>query len=652
MTLSRQLIILITVLLVLVFTGTFFISVQNTRAYLDSQLESHAQDTATSLGLSISKHMAEGDLATVTSMTDAIFDRGYYRLVVIQDMQGEPLVERKLALTLEGVPPWFIEQFPLSTPIGEAIVMSGWVQAGKVVVQSHPGFAHRQLWENSVEIFRWFLISALVVLLLGVFTLQLVLKPLRQVERQANAIVNREFPTIEKLPKTLDLRRIVLAMNRMSTKVKQMIERLERLTEGLQRQASRHPVTGLTNKRFFLNTVNNLLLSPEECSTGVLALIQVEKLKEINDTHGYQAGDDLLKRTAGALQAINESIAKGHLAHLTGGDFALFVEDMHLADASKLGETLSSGLSGLADPNHGESQDLWHIGLASYDGAQNVSELLSQADMSLRTAQSEGANSWHLYMPGELEISKVRGGSDWKSTILHALRDDRFVLQFQPVFACRDKSVLHHEVYVRIREEDEQAGTRLLSAGLFIPHADRLGLTPEIDRMVIGKVIQRLRGEAKENTRYTINISPICMKNNRLLGWLKQQLADNRDVARRLIFEMPEYGAVSQLEEVRAFIQVIRRYGAAFSLDHFGRSQSAFGYLKTIKVDYLKIDGSYLRELQASAENQFFIQALVYIAHGLEIKVVGEAVETEQVWATLQQLNLDGGQGYFLAKPE
>ncbi|PVV15265.1 MAG: hypothetical protein B6D77_02110, partial [gamma proteobacterium symbiont of Ctena orbiculata] len=340
----------------------------------------------------------------------------------------------------------------------------------------------------------------------------------------------------------------------MSTKVKQMIERLERLTEGLQRQASRHPVTGLTNKRFFLNTVNNLLLSPEECSTGVLALIQVEKLKEINDTHGYQAGDDLLKRTAGALQAINESIAKGHLAHLTGGDFALFVEDMHLADASKLGETLSSGLSGLADPNHGESQDPWHIGLASYDGAQNVSELLSQADMSLRTAQSEGANSWHLYRPGELEISKVRGGSEWKSTILHALRDDRFVLQFQPVFACRDKSVLHHEVYVRIREEDEQAGTRLLSAGLFIPHADRLGLTPEIDRMVIGKVIQRLRGEARENTRYTINISPICMKNSRLLSWLKQQLADNRDVARRLIFEMPEYGAVSQLEEVRAFI--------------------------------------------------------------------------------------------------
>ncbi|MEW8586281.1 MAG: LapD/MoxY N-terminal periplasmic domain-containing protein, partial [Candidatus Thiodiazotropha sp.] len=384
MTLSRQLIILITVLLVLVFTGTFFISVQNTRAYLESQLESHAQDAATSLGLSISKHMADGDLATITSMTDAIFDRGYYRLVVVQDIHGVPLVERSLAVTLEGVPPWFIDRFPLTTPRGEAIVMSGWVQAGKVVVQSHPGFAHRQLWENSVEVFWWFLVSALVVLFLGLLSLQLVLKPLRQVEQQANAIVNREFPIIDRLPKTMDLRRIVVAMNRMSTKVKQMIEKLERLTEGLHRQASRNPVTDLTNKRFFHNTMTNLFASPEECLSGVLALIQLNNLKDINENHGYQAGDELLKQTAEALQSVAGSYSKSYLAHLNGGDFALFVEDVSLAEANKLGETLSSVLSGLADTTLVESEDMGHIGLAVYNATQNLSELLSQADMSLR----------------------------------------------------------------------------------------------------------------------------------------------------------------------------------------------------------------------------------------------------------------------------
>ncbi|MGD9170063.1 MAG: EAL domain-containing protein [Candidatus Thiodiazotropha sp.] len=651
MTLSRQLIILITMLLVLVFAGTFYISVQNTRAYLESQLESHAQDTATSLGLSISKHMADEDLATITSMTDAIFDRGYYRLVVVQDMQGEALVERKLTLNLEGVPSWFIEQFPLSTPIGEAIVMSGWVQAGKVVVQSHPGFAHRQLWENSVEIFWWFLISALVVLFMGLFSLQLVLKPLRQVEQQANAIVNREFPTIERLPKTLDLRRIVLAMNRMSTKVKQMIEKLERLTEGLHRQASRHPVTDLTNKRFFHNTMTNLFASPEECLTGVLALIQLNNLKEINEKHGYQVGDELLKQAAEALQSVTQSLAKCHLAHLNGGDFALFVEDMPVSEATKLGETLTSVLSGLADSSLVEGLDMGHIGLAAYNAKQNLSELLAQADMSLRTAQNEGANTWHLYKPGEIDTTSIRGGSDWKATIQNALAGDRFVLQFQPVLACCDNSILHHEVYVRIKEEDRQGAAQLLSAGLFIPHADRLGLTPDIDKMVIGKVIERLQAEANQSTCYAINLSPISLKNKEFIAWINRQLSSKPAIARRLIFEMPEYGAVNQLDDIEVFIDLVKRHGAAFSLDHFGRSHSAFGYLKTIKIDFLKIDGSYLWELQKSTENQFFIQALVDIAHGLEIKVVGEAVETELVWEILQRLNLEGGQGYYLGKP-
>ncbi|MCU7877764.1 MAG: EAL domain-containing protein [Candidatus Thiodiazotropha sp. (ex Lucinoma borealis)] len=652
MTLSRQLVILITALLVLVFVGTFFISVQNTRSYLNSQMASHAQDAATSLGLSISKHLADKDLATVTAMTDAIFDRGYYRVVRIQDMQGEPLVDRELQVRLDGVPTWFIERFPVSTPVGEATVMAGWVQAGRVIVQSHPGFAHRQLWENAVEIFWWFLASALIVLLLGLVSLRWVLKPLKEVEQQADAIVNREFPIIEKLPGTLDLRRIVLAMNRMSSKVKQMIEKLERLAERLQRQASRNPVTDLTNKRFFHNTVNTLLDTPEECSTGVLALIQLKSLKAINESQGYQAGDELLKQTAGVLDRVSHSLPKSHLAHLNGADFAIFVEDRSLGEALKLGETLSTVLAGLHETTDIDDQDVGHIGLACFNGDQNLSELLSQADMSLRTAQGEGVNAWHLYMPGEIDTSRVKGGSDWQAAIQSALESDRIVLQFQPVYSCADESVLHHEVFVRIREEDEQGEEQLLSAGLFIPHADRLGMTPEIDQMVISKVLERLKREDDQETSYAINISPICLRRTIFLNWLEQQLAAYKGVAHRLIFEMPEYGAVSQLEQVEQFIKLINRYGASFSLDHFGRSQSAFGYLKTIKVDYLKIDGSYLSELQDSAENQFFIQVLVDIAHGLEIKVIGEAVETAQTWKTLRKLNLEGGHGYYLGKPE
>ena len=243
MTLSRQLVVLVAVLLVLVFAGTFLIGVQNSRAYLEAQLKSHAQDAATSLGLSVSPHMAEGDIATVTSMAEAIFDRGYYRVVRVEDMEGKPLVDRVLPVRVEGVPAWFISSLSLKTPEGEALVMAGWRQAGRVRVRSHPGFAYRQLWENVSEIFGWFLSSALIVMLLGLVLLRVVLRPLRLIQWQAESICNREFPILEKLPRTPDLRRIVEAMNRMSGKVQSMLTEAAKLARRLREQALQHPGT-------------------------------------------------------------------------------------------------------------------------------------------------------------------------------------------------------------------------------------------------------------------------------------------------------------------------------------------------------------------------------------------------------------------------
>ena len=151
MTLSRRLALMVMVLLLFVFIGTFFTSVRNTRHYLEAQLESHAQDTATSLGLSISTHLANGDQASIDSMSDAIFDRGYYRKLIVEDAKGNVLKKLELPISIEGVPSWFISAFPLETPVGEAAVMSGWSQAGRVLIQSHPGYAYIELWDNAKD---------------------------------------------------------------------------------------------------------------------------------------------------------------------------------------------------------------------------------------------------------------------------------------------------------------------------------------------------------------------------------------------------------------------------------------------------------------------------------------------------------------------
>lgn len=649
MTLSRQLVILVVVLLTLVFVGTFLISVQNARAYLEAQLESHAQDAATSLGLSVSPHMANNDLVTVTSMVDAIFDRGYYRSVRIEDMDGKPLVDRTQEVKVKGVPAWFIDSLPLETPEGKAAIMAGWRQAGHVLVRSHPGYAYRQLWENVSETFWWFLLSALPVLLLGLALLKWVLKPLKQVEWQAESICNREFPVLEQLPRTRDLRRIVEAMNRMSGKVKGMLQELEKLAARLREQAYQHPVTGLANKRHFMATLEHRMASPEVCSQGVLCLIQLRDLKAYDNEFGHAAGDELLRRTAEKLKKVAERIPQHTLAHMAGGDFALLAEDYDVLQAEELARHLADVLASLYEQDKPTSADMGHVGLACFTGRVAVSNLLSEADMALRTAQASGANSWHLYAPDEVEVQAVRSASEWREYIEQALRGDRIVLQLQPVLACPDKTVLHHEVLVRIGDESADAG--LLTAGMFMPMAEKLGLTATLDRAVITKALERLTQDPEQQNSLAVNISPPSLQAEGFLDWLEQTLQANAGLAHRMIFELPEYGAVSMLDQVRELIERVGRFGGRISLDHFGRGFRSFAYLRSLKVHYLKVDGSYLREIDQNPDHQFFIQALTEIAHGLEIKVIAEAVESEAVWEALQELNVDGAQGYHTGRP-
>jgi diguanylate cyclase (GGDEF)-like protein len=649
MTLSRRLAMLVVVLLLLVFIGTFFTSVRNTRDFLEAQLGSHAQDAATSLGLSISTHMANGDQASIDSMSDAIFDRGYYRMLVVEDAEGKVVKKLELPMKIDGVPPWFISAFSLETPIEEASVMSGWTQAGRVVIQSHPGYAYIQLWDNAKDTAVWFLISAVFVLLFGMMILRWILQPLRRIEWQADSICNREFPVLEDLPKTPDLRRIMEAMNRMSVKVQRMISELESLVSRLRKQAYQHPVTGLDNKRRFMDIVTDRIESDEAFIQGAFYLVQLRSFKEYNDRKGYQAGDELLREAAKSLLKTTADVPKHSLAHLTGADFGLLVEDCSLDESERMCQQISAALANLYGTDRPDSPDVAHIGAAYFDGRQSLKQLFSEADMALRSAQTMGANSWRLTAPDNLDRRRVRGAADWRLFIEEALEQNRITLLYQPVVSCPERQLMHSEVLVRIPDPDDG---ELIPAGVFLPVAESVGLAAEIDKVVVNKVVNQLASDPGADTQFAVNLSPQSLSDAGFTAWLENFLSQHVDVANRLIFELPEYGAINRLQDLKKLIERVGRFGAIFSLDHFGRSFSSLAYLRSMKVHYLKIDGSYLRTLEENKDHQFFIQALADIAHGLDIQVIAEAVESEAVWAMLPSLHLDGAQGYYIGRPE
>ena len=248
MSLSRQLVLLVVALVLLLFSGTFLISAYSTRDYLEDQLASHAQDAATSLGLSATTHVAKGDEAMFTSMVNAMIHRGDYLKIRIEDLQGKPLIERESRQPLD-VPDWFTRLFPLHPPEGVVTMMAGWRQVGVVRVISHPGLAYRQLWKSTVDTLSWFVVGAGLVLLVGL----MLLRPLQRVEWQAEAICNREFPVVEDKPFTYEFRRVVEAMNRLSSKVRQMLDNAERMASQLREQANTDALTGLANRRHFMS---------------------------------------------------------------------------------------------------------------------------------------------------------------------------------------------------------------------------------------------------------------------------------------------------------------------------------------------------------------------------------------------------------------
>ena len=291
MSISRALLLLLSGMLFIVLAGTFKTEIGSSRRFLEAQLATHAQDTATFLGLALSATASPDDPTTAESMIDAIFDRGYYRQIRMVDMQGKILVQRSLKLITKDVPGWFVESLPLDPPIGDALVMSGWRQAGKVEVQCHPGFAYAQLWENFKGVLLWMGMAYVIGTLVLALLLRFLLTNLRALEKMAAGIERREFPVLEPLPKSRELRQVAAAMNRMSRTLKTSFEEQTRFIESLRDSAYRDPVTRLANRTAFDSRLRHLLRTPDEFSKGALYLIHVENFQGVNRRHGHMAGD-------------------------------------------------------------------------------------------------------------------------------------------------------------------------------------------------------------------------------------------------------------------------------------------------------------------------------------------------------------------------
>ena len=635
------------ILCFILFIGVWIYKLQSTRLFLEHQLEAHAQDTATSLALSMSPLVAADDQAGVETMMNAIFDRGYYKEITFSDVEGEVVSKRLASLVIAEVPQWFIEMLPISSPGGNSLIMAGWKQAGTLYVESHPGYAYRSLWHTFVRILLYFLLTGLVVFVLGGIGLNFLLRPLRKVEQQAEAICRREYEIQEQIPRTRELRSVVNSMNRMTSRVREMFEEQAQIAEKLRENVFGDQLTGLANRRFLETRIDSVMNDSPQMAKGLFLILQIRHLKKLNESQGYAKGDRLIKRCAEVLTDTMTQYPGHSLARISGGDFGIFLPDADKTESQLISSAIADRVYQLVDEDLSISDDIFNLGGVYYNTPCSFGHLLAKSDTALIAARHSGPNSWKLEPAYCDDDDPTQGKTWWRSTLERSLANRAINLYGQQVITIVENETLHVELFSRITLDNGQE----VAAGVFIPLAEYAAVVTQLDRKVIELVLDTY--QSWENQVLAINLSVTALLDQTFTDWLLSRLKTLSDRNLRLYFEFSELSAVKQIDTLRTFAEKVRTTGHHIGVDHFGRGFSNFGYLKSLQPSYVKIDAAFTRELESpQSESYFFIGALIGVAHSLGINVIAKGVETDEQRALLTELKVDGYQGYLIQRPQ
>lgn len=640
MTLSRQLSSLIFITFLLIFSGTCWISVENTRSYLMLQLATQTQNAADSLGLSLVPHMQRKDIAAMDTMINAVFDSGYYKSLTLSNMSGKILISRENSSAIDGVPQWFINWLPLPTPKGESVITTGWTQSGQLTLVAHPGFAYKKLWETTQQTFGWAIIAFIVSLLAVQRILRAILKPLDAVEHQALAICNREFPIVERIPRTRELRRVVLAMNKMSLKLQGLVNKLSERAEQMRNAALEDTLTKLANRRAFNAMLEHAIHDHQEGGDGSLALTRISGFAEYNRSHGIQAGDDLLIDVAQRLSSAVAEYQMATVARITGTDFAVILPQTDEASAREVGESISNAINELSATLG--IAELAHTGIALFHDTSDVSEVMADADAALASASHGGNNGFVI----QHKRSEALGNVAWKKLIEEAIHSDSIRLFAQPVFNLQQQ-VLYNELLIRIQDKEGND----VDPRAFASMADRLELNEVVDQLVISKATTLIEHHKELIAPLAVNLSPHTVKKASFHHWLNNHYLEHSDLNGHLLFEIGEHWLLQHVKQATAFIELAHSHGGRVVMEHFGRRLSSFQTLHKLKVDYIKLCGSYTRDIASNGDNRFFLQTVTDIAHGLDIEIIAEQIESIADAEAMNELGINAMQGYYFGKP-
>ncbi|MES2771908.1 MAG: EAL domain-containing protein [Pseudomonadota bacterium] len=630
MSMYRQLWLAIIVSMLFALGASLLASTLGARNYLESQLSIKNSDNAQALALSLSQN--KPDAVLVELAVSALFDGGHYEFIRVVDPMGKVIVERHAAPGVFDAPTWFVRLLPIKPMRGQAQISDGWKQVGLVTLASHARFAYGALWEIVYRMIFALMGAGLLGGYLGSLILRRLRRPLAAVIAQAQAITERRCMTIEE-PAVPELKQLASAMNATVHRLKFMFDEEAARLDTIRREAHFDGLSGLMRRPHLIACANECLRGEQAVLSGVLVLLRIAALADVNRQHGRASTDTLISHLGAALNKLVEQHVGWQAGRLNGADFVVFAPGEN--DAEPLAVQIHQVLQAVAEQLLPGGVFL-PTAATSFCAGELFSEILSRADFALLRAEASPLHSVQVNLPTSSGAST--DSQAWAQQIRTALLQQRLMLGSFPVLNNAGK-LLHRECPARIQIEADGAW---LNAAQIMPWAVKMGIVQQIDLQAIDQALLRLEQEEAE---VGINLSLVSLREPSFVPQVIKRLQAAPELSKRLWLEFPEAEVFRHLSAFRSFCQKIQPLGCKIGIEHAGHQIAHISKIYDLGLHYVKIDASIIRGIEQNAANQVFVRGVCLVTHSIGLVTLAEGVNTLEELAYLPTLGIDGCTG-------
>lgn len=644
MSLLNRLLLSVSVVILCILVGMVALSVNSARSYLLDQLLVSTENTATSMALTLSQPSNQ-DPTTRELLLAGLYDSGQFRMLKLNSHTGDAVFVRDDSLDLVGTTPhWFERLVALQAPVSVRQVSSGWEQAGELVVQLDSSYAVQQLWGNATKVAGFVLLVGCAWFLFAVVLVRWFKRALEsEIQRRLSSVASANGANTDSGSSLPELETVGSLVSDFRERVQATEYQLNEQLESLSVELNSDEITGLPNRRYFINALKEALAGqshpPGSGKVGHVLILRLRDLAWLSRFASRSEVDDWLKAIADALSDdLQDYQANGViLGRLNGSDFGVLLPGVAGPVATRIAQELRQRVSMFPSPVRHKPVMRWAIALADYLPGTDVGSLLARLDYRLMRAESAGGqNAIEYSSHGDVSDSVAQGGEQWRSLLEQALADNRMSLSIEKRIYANGTQAEIAEAYLQLHDKENPA--LVMSAYLFMPPAARVGLSGACDLRSIRLALVRLKQSADGDL--IVRVSGASLLDGRFHEDLRLLLSDSSvatsGALKQLVVEIDAQTLIMCAAETRDFCKLASEHGMRVGIRRLGQRPDALMVLQMAKFHYVKLGGEFIKHLATSLGASHFVSAVIDTSHALGIRVYVEDVNDSQTLSLLR----------------